>query len=612
MAARYDATLACHAVGSRQGDLSHSGASVTSDDGQSPSNGLVRWLPGFGVLQNYQAGWLRNDIVAGLVLTAVLVPVGMAYAEASGLPPITGLYATILPLTIYAIVGPSRILVLGPDSSLAGIIAAVVIPLSAGDPARAIALAGALSIVTGGLCIAAGLLKFGFLTDLLSKPVRYGYVNGIALTVIVGQLPKLFGFSIDAEGLINETRAFVQGVLAGSTNATALVIGIASLAVILGFKRWLPRVPGVLVAVVGATVVVGAFNLTSRSDLSVVGVLPQGLPPFTIPNVSMGDITLLLAGAVGIALVSFADTSVLSRTFALRGGYEVDPNQELVALGAANIGSGLFQGFAVSSSASRTPVAAEAGAKTQVTGLVGAAAIVLMLIAFPGLVENLPSAALAAVVIAAALSMLEIVGLGVLYRYRRSEFFLSIVCFLGVALLGVIPGIFIAVGLALLAFIERAWRPYDAVLGRIDGTKGYHDISRHPEARRIPGLVLFRWDAPLFFANAEIFADHVTHAVRQSPTPARWVVVAAEPVTDIDTTAADVLRQLLAELTADGVRFGFAELKDPVKDQLVLYGLLSEIGPQYLFPTVGSAVHAYVSESGVEWVDWEDQKQLSS
>jgi high affinity sulfate transporter 1 len=578
---------------------------------EAESSGALRWLPGFRVLQTYQRSWLRNDLAAGLVLTAVLVPVGMAYAEASGLPPITGLYATILPLVVYALFGPSRILVLGPDSSLAGIIAAVVVPMSVGDPARAIALAGALSIVTGVLCIAAGLLKFGFLTDLLSKPVRYGYVNGIALTVIVGQLPKLFGFSVDAEGLISEARAFGQGIAAGATNATALVIGLASLAVILGCKRWAPRVPGVLVAVVGATLLVGVFDLVARSGLSVVGVLPQGLPPFTIPSVSLTDLTLLVAGAVGIALVSFADTSVLSRTFALRGGYEVDPNQELVALGAANIGAGLFQGFAVSSSASRTPVAAEAGARTQVTGLVGAGAIVLMLIAFPGIVQNLPSAALAAVVIAAALSMLELAGVGQLYRYRKSEFALSIVCFLGVALVGVIPGIFIAVGLALLGFIKRAWRPYDAVLGRIDGQKGYHDISRHPEARRIPGLVLFRWDAPLFFANAEIFADHVSRAVQQSPTPVHWVIVAAEPVTDIDTTAADVLRQLLAELAAEHIRFGFAELKDPVKDELEDYGLMSEIGLTYFFPTVGSAVHAYVAESGVEWVDWEDQPALA-
>jgi high affinity sulfate transporter 1 len=558
------------------------------------------------VLRAYQPAWLRHDLAAGLVLTAVLVPVGMAYAEASGLPPITGLYATILPLTVYALFGPSRILVLGPDSSLAGIIAAVVIPLSAGDPARAIALAGALSIITGILCIAAGLLKFGFLTDLLSKPVRYGYINGIALTVIVGQLPKFFGFSVDAEGLIDEARAFVQGVLNGDTNTVALVISIASLAIILGFKRWLPRVPGVLVAVVGATIVVGTFDLAARAGVSVVGVLPQGFPPFTIPNVSAADLGLLLAGAVGISLVSFADTSVLSRTFALRGGYSVDPNQELVALGAANIGSGLFQGFAVSSSSSRTPVAAEAGAKTQLTGLVGAGLIVLMLVALPGIVQNLPSAALAAVVISAALSMLEFKGVRTLLHDRRSEFALSIVCFLGVALLGVIPGIFIAVGVAFLAFIKRAWRPYDAVLGRIDGEKGYHDISRHPEARRIPGLVLFRWDAPLFFANAEIFSDHIFRAVHESPGPVRWVIVAAEPVTDIDTTAADTIRQLLAELAAAGIRLGFAELKGPVKDHLEQYGLLSEIGQKYIFRTVGSAVHAYVAETGSQWVDWED------
>jgi high affinity sulfate transporter 1 len=566
----------------------------------------LRWLPGFGVLKAYKRQWLRHDLVAGVVLTAVLVPVGMAYAEASGLPPITGLYATIVPLTVYALVGPSRILVLGPDSSLAGIIAAVVIPLSAGDPARAIALAGALSIVTGILCIAAGLLNFGFLTDLLSKPVRYGYVNGIALTVIVGQLPKLFGFSVDAEGLVDEARAFVQAVASGSTNLTALLIGLAALAVILGFKRWLPHVPGILVAVVGATIVVGTFDLAARASVSVVGPLPQGLPPFSIPDISLNDLGLLLAGAVGIALVSFADTSVLSRTFALRGGYQVDPNQELVALGAANIGSGLFQGFAVSSSSSRTPVAADAGAKTQVTGLVGAALIVLMLIAFPGIVQNLPSAALAAVVISSALGLLEFKGVRTLYHDRRSEFALSIVCFLGVALLGVILGILISVGLAFLAFIKRAWRPYDAVLGRIDGEKGYHDISRHPEARRIPGLVLFRWDAPLFFANAEIFSDHVHQAVEESPNLAKWVVIAAEPVTDIDTTAADALRQLLSELEDEGIRLAFAELKGPVKDQLQHYGLLDQIGQKYVFRTVGSAVHAYVAETGSEWVDWED------
>src|SRR5829696_4541534 len=372
--------------------------------------GVLRWLPGLKVLQDYRSEWLRQDVVAGLVLTAVLVPVGMAYAEAAGLPPITGLYATLVPLTAYAILGPSRILVLGPDSSLAGIIAAVVLPLAVGDPARAIALAGMLSIFTGIICIAAGILKFGFITDLLSKPIRYGYVNGIALTVIVGQLPKLFGFSIDAHGLIDEARAFAHGLADGKTNATALLVGAASLAAILACKRWIPKVPGVLVAVAGATVIVGVFNLAESSGLSVVEVLPQGLPPFEIPDISASDVGTLMVGAVSIALVSFADTSVLSRTFALRGGYQVDANQEMIALGAANVASGFFQGFAVSSSSSRTPVAAEAGAKTQLTGVVGAGAIVLMLVAFPGLFKNLPSTTLAAVVITAAFSLVEISG----------------------------------------------------------------------------------------------------------------------------------------------------------------------------------------------------------
>src|SRR5918993_375344 len=429
-------------------------AAVRPATAESPVEGVLRWLPGLKVLREYRSEWLRQDLVAGLVLTAVLVPVGMAYAEAAGLPPITGLYATLVPLTAYALFGPSRILVLGPDSSLA-------------------------AIITGLICVAAGIFKLGFITDLLSKPVRYGYVNGIALTVIVGQMPKLFGFSIDATGLLPEARAFVGGLRAGQTNTTALLIGLASLAIIIGCKRVLPKVPGVLVAVVGATAVVGIFNLAERAGLSVVGVLPQGLPPFTIPSVTAADIGTLVVGAVGIAIVAFADTSVLSRTFALRGGYEVDPDQELVALGAANIASGLFQGFAISSSSSRTPVAAEAGAKTQVTGLVGAGAIVVLLVAFPNLVKNLPSATLAAVVIAAALSLVGITGVRTLYHLRRSEFVLSMVCFLGVAVAGVIPGVFIAVGLALLSFIQRAWRPYDAVLGRIDGQDGYHDVSRH-------------------------------------------------------------------------------------------------------------------------------------
>jgi len=569
--------------------------------GGTPAAGRLKWLPGLRTLVGYQPAWLPRDLVAGLVLTALLVPAGMGYAEASGLPPIHGLYATIVPLIAYAVFGPSRILVLGPDSSLAPLIAATIIPLAAGDPEQAVALAGMLAVMAGVLCVAAGLLRFGFITDVLSKPVRYGYMNGIALTVLVGQLPKLFGFSVDSDSLIEEVGGFVEGVGAGETNRVALLIGILSLVVILGFKRWLPRVPGVLVAVVGATVAVAVLGLGEGSDLSLVGPLPQGLPSFALPEWSAGNMATLAAGAVGIALVSFADTSVLSRTFAIRGGYRVDPNQEMIALGAANTATGFFQGFPISSSSSRTPVAEQAGAKTQLTGLVGATAIALMLVFVPNLVQDLPSAALAAVVIAASLSLVEVAGVRKLWRMRKTEFVLSIVCFLGVAFLGVIQGIFIAVGLALMNFIWRAWRPYDAVLGKVDGLKGYHDVTRYPAARRVPGLVLFRWDAPLFFANAEVFGQDVREAVAASPTPARRVVVAAEPVTDVDTSAADVLQSLHDDLDAAGVELHFAEVKDPVKDRLRRYGLLEELGPERFHPTVGSAVDAYVAESGVAW-----------
>jgi high affinity sulfate transporter 1 len=549
--------------------------------------------------------------MAGLVLTALLVPAGMGYAEASGLPAIYGLYATIVPLVMYAVVGPSRILVLGPDSSLAPLIAATILPLAADNPEEAVALAGMLAILSGLLCVLAALARFGFLTDLLSKPVRYGYMNGIALTVLLSQLPKLFGFSIDAEGVIPEATAFLRGVGDGETNTAALIIGVACLLVILGFKRWRPGIPGVLVAVVGATVAVGAFGLAQRYHLSVVGPLPSGLPSFQVPSVSGSNLDALLAGAIGIALVSFADTSVLSRTFAIRGGYRVDPNQELVALGASNVASGLFQGFSVSSSSSRTPVAESAGAKTQLTGLVGAAAIALMLLFFPNLVQDLPDSALAAVVISAAIGLIEVAGVRKLYRLRKTEFLLSIACFLGVAVLGVIQGIFIAVGLALLDFVRRAWRPYDAVLGRVEGLKGYHDVTRYPDAKRIPGLLLFRWDAPLFFANAEEFADRLRQAIASSPTPVRWVIVSAEPVTDLDTTAADVLQQLDQELAADGVDLRFAEMKDPVKDKLKRYALFERFGADHFYPTIGTAVSAYLDATGVEWIDWEDRGEAT-
>jgi high affinity sulfate transporter 1 len=563
-------------------------------------------MPGIGALRTYRRAWLAKDIGAGLVLTAILVPTGMGYAAAAGLPVIYGLYATIVPLVAYAVFGPSRILILGPDSALVALIAATILPIAGGDADRAVALASMLAVLSGFLCILAGLARFGFITDLLSKPIRYGYLNGIALTVLIGQLPKILGFTAGATNLLEETSGLVRGVLNGRTNGTALAIGVSCLLAILGLRRWAPRVPGVLAAVIGATLAVSGFDLAATAGIAVVGPMPEGLPGFRIPALSSDEVRTLVAGAVAIALVSFADTSVLSRTFALRNGYRVDSNREFIALGIANVATGLFQGFPVSSSATRTPVAESAGAKTQVTGVVGALCIASLLIFAPSLLRNLPSAALGAVVIAACVSLFDIGAVVRLYHLRSSEFALSIVCFVGVVLLGVVQGIFIAIGLALLAFIWRAWRPYDAVLGRVDGVKGYHDISRHPEARCIPGLVLFRWDAPLFFANAEIFREHVLQAVAQASTPTRWVVVAAEPVTDVDITAADVLAELDGELHEAGMDLCFAEMKGPVKDRLKRYGLFTKLGTDNFFPTIGQAVDRYLALHPVDWRDWDE------
>ena len=294
----------------------------------------LRWLPGLRTLRSYDPAWLHHDVVAGVVLTTMLVPVGIAYALASGVAGIYGLYATIVPLLAYAVFGPSRILVLGPDSALAPLILAVVAPLSAGDPLRAISLASAMAVVAGVVCIAAGLAKLGFVTELLSKPIRYGYMNGIALTVLLSQVPKLFGFSVKAEGPLRQVSGIVSGVLEGKTNVAALTVGASTLAVILLLQR-LPRVPAVLVAVIAATVAVDAFDLATRAGVSVLGPLPQGLPTFSLPLIGIGDIASVMVGGLAAALVSFADTSVLSRVYAARTRTPVDPNQEMVGLGVA-------------------------------------------------------------------------------------------------------------------------------------------------------------------------------------------------------------------------------------------------------------------------------------
>jgi high affinity sulfate transporter 1 len=554
-------------------------------------------------LRAYQSRWLSKDLVAGLVLTALLVPQGMAYAELAGLPPVTGLYTSILCLIGYAIVGPSRVLVLGPDSALGPMIAATILPLvgANGDPARAVLLASALAIITGVLMLVAGLAKLGFVADLISKPTILGYMNGLALTIIVGQLPKLLGFSIDSDTFLGDVAGVFQGIVDGEVVPAAAAIGILSLLVILILSRWLPKVPAVLAAVLFAMAASYAFDLAARG-VKMVGTLPQGLPTFTIPMVGVSDLALLFAGAAGIALVALADTISTATSFADRRDEEVDGNREMIGIGTANIGAGLFQGFPVSTSGSRTAVSEQAGSRSQVTGVVGAVVIAFVLVFATGIMQYVPQPTLGAIVIAAALSLADLPATRRLWQRRRTEFALSIAAFLGVAFLGVLPGILLAITLSILNVFRRVWWPHQAELGRVEGLSGLHDTDRYPHAELLPGLVVYRFDAPLIFANSRMFGDAVRAMAEERPD-LRWLLVAAEPMTDVDTTAADMLNELDVWLNARGVSLVFAELKDPVRQKIQRYELERTIDPAHFFPTIDDAVAAYRRETGQAWQD---------
>ena len=534
--------------------------------------GWARLAPGLHVLRHYRREWLPRDVVAGRVLSAILVPVGMGYAEAAGVPAIHGLYATIVPLLVYALLGPSRIMVLGPDSTLAAVIASLILPLAGGSVERAVALAGVLALMTGGFLLLIGFARLGVMADLFSKPIRLGFFNAIALTVMISQLPKLMGFSTTVNGSLPRLWEMVRGFVDGRGNPAAMAIGVACLALILGVRRWRPKWPGVLIAVVLATTVSALFDLGATAGLDVIGPVPHGLPVPTLPlaTVTLEDLRVLAPGAAIIALLAFADTSVLSRALAKRSGTRVDPDQEMLALGSANIAAGLMQGFPISSSNSRTPVAASAGAQTQLANLVGAGVIALL-------------------------------------RQRRVEFMLAAASFLGVVFYGVIEGIAGAIGLSLLVMVWNAWHPYHTVLVRVDGMKGYHDAARHPEGRLVPGLVLFRWDEQLFFANADLFREAVLQAVADAPTPTRQVIVAADAVNDIDVTAADMLGELDHELEARGIDLQFAGLKGHVRDLIIRYGLSPRFDAEHFHPTVGNAVNVYRRRHKLDWKDWDEK-----
>ena len=549
-----------------------------------------RWVPGIALVTKYERGWLRSDLVAGVVLAAILVPQGMAYAELAGLPAVNGLYTTVACLVGYALFGPSRVLVLGPDSSLGPLIFAAIVPLTiTGDPAELVALAGLLALLVGAIEIGLGIGKLGFVADLLSKEVQVGYMIGLGVTIVVGQLPKLFGFSTDADGFVDDVRAFLNGL--DATNRATLIVGLLSLALMLVLPRFTSRIPAVLITVVLSTLAVSIFDLKSHG-VTTVGSLPQGFPRPEIPSVDLGDVGALLAAAIGITLVSLADTIATSTSFAARRGDEVDASQEMIGIGAANAFAGLFQGFPISTSGSRTAVAEKSGARSQVTGLVGAALVVVMLVLLPDLLGNLPNSALAAIVIAAALSLMDITAAEKFFRVRKSAFVLMITATLGVIFFGVLEGILIAVALSILMFFRRSWWPTGEILGRVPSLDSWHSIVRYPEAAQVPGVVVFRWEAALFFANAGQFRQEVRSLVRSSDV--RWVIVQCEAMTDIDVTAADMLERLDEELNGQGVNMLFVELRSRLHDLVIRYGLLETLDRRHFYASIDDALEEIV------------------
>jgi high affinity sulfate transporter 1 len=545
-------------------------------------------------LRGYRIEWLRHDLVAGAALFAILVPAGMAYAQAAGLPPVTGLYATVVPLLVYAAVGPSRVLVLGPDSALAPMIVAALIPLAADNEQKSVALAGLLAILIGGILLLGSVLRLGIVTGLLSKPIRLGYLNGIALLVAVSQLPTLLGISVEGGTPWEKLIAAAPKVLAGETNLTALLLGLVSLALIWVPRRLKWKVPGVLIAVVVSCLAVAVLGLQER--LTVTGALPQGLPAPALGGIGWADVLTLLPAAAAIALIVFVDTGTLAQSLAAAEGGRVSGNREMAALGAANAATGLLGGFPVSASTSRTPVAVESGAKSQLTGAVGAVLVLGFMLVAPGVTEFLPATTLAAIVIAAAAAIADPAGVRRLIGMSRSESLVMLAAFLGVTILGVLPGIAVAIGLAILDFLRQAWDPYRAELVDVPGIPGYHDVSRHPEGDRIPGLLILRFDAPLFFGNGALLGSFVRNELDQAADGTERVVLAAEPVTGIDTTALDELVQLDEWLDRHGVDLVFAELKDPVKDRLLQYGMGARFSPEHFYPTVSEAVRAFQRE----------------
>ncbi|WP_330230740.1 sulfate permease [Nocardia sp. NBC_00508] len=555
---------------------------------------LARLLPGIRQFEGYQRAWLRSDLLAGITVAAYLVPQVMAYATVAGLPPVAGLWAALGPLAVYTLLATSRQLSVGPESTTALLTAVALAPLALGDPARYAALAAVLALLVGVLCLAGAAARLGVLADLLSKPVLVGYLAGTAGIMIVGQLESVTGVPVEGESILAELRSFLENL--DQWHGATVWLAAAVLTGLLVLARRAPRAPGPLIAVLLATAVVAVFAL-DRFGIRTVGAIPAGIPAPGLNSVAMNDVAALILPAVGIAVVAFSDNVLTARAFAARHGYRVEANTELAALGAANLGAGLLHGFPVSCSASRTTIADAMGARTQLYSLVTLGGVLAVLFGARGILAAFPTAALGALVIYAALRLINLPEFRRIARFRRSELVLALGTVVAVLGLGVLYGVLIAIALSIFDLLRRIARAHDAILGFVPGLAGMHDVDDYPDAKPVPGLVIYRYDAPLCFANAEDFRRRALAAVDarsgRGGLPVRWFVLNAEANVEVDLTALDAVEQLRAELAERGIVFAMARVKQDLRVDLDASGLTSRIGESHMYPTLPTVVAAY-------------------
>ena len=553
---------------------------------------LAKIAPGLAALSGYRFSEdFPHDAMAGLSVAAVALPVSIAYAQLAGFDPVVGLYSSILPLVAYSIFGTSRQLMVNPDAAACAMIAAAVAPLAGGNAELYLSLTVALTFLTGVFCIAASGFRLGALADFLSKPILVGFLNGVAISIFLGQIGKLLGFSVESSGIVPRLLEVLAKLplLHGPT----LMVGLASFAALLAFVRWLPRLPAALAVLVVAGATAVALDLAA-AGVKVLGPVPAGLPLPRWPKVSLDDVASLTAAAAGLALVVFTSGTLTARSFAAKGGYRIDVDREFAAFGAANISSALSQGFVVTGADSRTAVAVAAGGRTQVTGLVAAAAIAAVLLFLTEPLRHVPIAALGAVLIFAAFSLFDVSTLREIWRYDRLEVGLSVITTLSVVAFGAIDGILIAVALALARFVKQAARPRDEILGKVEGLPGFHSMERHgTAARTVPGLVVFRFNGPLTFFNADYFKQRALAAADGAGENLRWFIIDAIPISDIDVNGLYALRDLNTDLEARGTTLVFAGRRTEFLIWLREIGVYSAELDKRLFPTLSQAFKAY-------------------